>query len=177
MTTSAPPARAATRAYVGLGSNLADPTQQLADAFAALAALPHTRLAAQSSLYRTAPMGVGTRQPDYVNAVAALDTALSPRQLLAALQAIERRQRRRRSAPNAPRSLDLDLLLYGDHRRTGLKLLLPHPRLHLRGFVLKPLLELAPAVAIPGRGRARKFLARCRAQRVLLLIPVVRAAA
>jgi 2-amino-4-hydroxy-6-hydroxymethyldihydropteridine diphosphokinase len=172
-----PPARPVTRAYVGLGSNLADPAQQVAAAFAALAALPHTRLVARSSLYRTAPIGVVLRQPDYVNAVAALDTALSPRHLLAALQAIERRQRRRRSAPNAPRSLDLDLLLYGDRRHTGLELTLPHPRLHLRGFVLKPLLELAPAVAIPGRGRARRFLARCRAQRVLRLTPGVRAGA
>ena len=172
-----PPAHPVTRAYVGLGSNLADPSQQVAAAFDALAGLPRTRLVAQSSLYRTAPFGVALRQPDYVNAVAALDTALSPRQLLAALLAIERRQRRRRSAPNAPRSLDLDLLLYGGHRRSGRKLVLPHPRLHLRGFVLKPLLELAPKVAIPGRGRARKFLARCRAQRVLLLVPGVRAAA
>jgi 2-amino-4-hydroxy-6-hydroxymethyldihydropteridine diphosphokinase len=160
-----------TRAYVGLGSNLADPTRQLAAALVALAQLPHTRLAARSSLYRTAPMGVIARQPDYFNAVAALDTTLTPRQLLAALQAIERRQRRRRTFANAPRSLDLDLLLYGGHRRNGRRLLLPHPRLHLRAFVLRPLIEVAPGIIIPGRGRARKFLPRSRAQRVLRIAP------
>ena len=159
-----------TRAYVGLGSNLADPAAQLAAAFTALAALPDTRLVLRSSLYRTAPIGVSARQPDYVNAIAVLETSLAPRQLLAALQAIERRHRRRRSMPNAPRSLDLDLLLYGGHHRTGRRLLLPHPRLHVRAFVLKPLLELAPGIAIPGRGRARKFLPRCGAQRVHRLV-------
>jgi 2-amino-4-hydroxy-6-hydroxymethyldihydropteridine diphosphokinase len=160
-----------TRAYVGLGSNLAAPARQIDAAFTALAAMPGTRLVGRSRLYCTAPVGVHARQPDYVNAAAALDTTLSPRQLLAALQAIERRQRRRRSAPNAPRSLDLDLLLYGAHHRTGRALLLPHPRLHLRAFVLKPLLELAPDVAIPGRGRAWRFLPRLRGQRVAPLLP------
>lgn len=160
-----------TRAHVGLGSNLADPTRQLAAAFAALAQLPHTRLVARSSLYRTAPVGVIARQPDYVNAVAEVETTLTPHQLLAALQAIERRQRRRRTSANAPRSLDLDLLLYGGHRRSGRRLLLPHPRLHVRAFTLKPLIELAPGIIIPGRGRARKFLPRCRAQRVVRMAP------
>lgn len=163
-----------TRAHVGLGSNLADPTRQLTSAFAALAALPHTRLVAVSSLYRTAPVGGSARQPDYLNAVAALDTTLTPQQLLAALQAIERDHRRRRFAVNAPRSLDLDLLLYGGHRRAGRQLQVPHPRLHVRGFVLKPLLEVAPEIVIPGRGRARKFLPRCRVQRVVRIGPASR---
>jgi len=160
-----------TRAYVGLGSNLANPPHQLAIAFDALAQLPHTRVAARSSVYRTAPVGVMARQPDYFNAVAALDTTLSPTQLLAALQAIERRQRRRRTAVNAPRSLDLDLLLYGEHRRAGRRLLLPHPRLHERAFALRPLVEIAPGIIIPGRGRARRWLARSRDQRVVRITP------
>jgi 2-amino-4-hydroxy-6-hydroxymethyldihydropteridine diphosphokinase len=160
------PAPIATRAHIGVGSNLADPARQIEAAFTELAALPNTRLAAVSSLYRTAPVGGSAHQPDYLNAVAALDTTLPPLQLLGALRAIERRHRRRRAVVNAPRTLDLDLLLYGAHHSTGRGLLLPHPRLHLRGFVLKPLLEVAPEIAIPGRGRGRKFLPRCRTQRV-----------
>jgi 2-amino-4-hydroxy-6-hydroxymethyldihydropteridine diphosphokinase len=163
-----------TRAHIGMGSNLADPARQIETALAALASLPHTRLVAVSSLYRTAPVGGSTRQPDYLNAVAALDTTLTPRQLLTALQAIERRHRRRRAVVNAPRSLDLDLLLYGGHHHVGRELELPHPRLHIRGFVLKPLVEIAPEIVIPGRGRARKFLPRCRDQRVVRIGPTAR---
>src|SRR5438128_3480172 len=100
-------AAAATRAYVGLGSNLAGPVRQLTTAFAALGALPKTRVANVSTIYRTEPIGAATRQPNYLNAVAALDTELTADELLHALQAIERRQRRKRSMPNAPRSLDL----------------------------------------------------------------------
>jgi 2-amino-4-hydroxy-6-hydroxymethyldihydropteridine diphosphokinase len=131
--------------------------------------LPRTRIAAVSSLYRSARVGARTRQADYLNAVAAIDTSLSADELLRALQAIERRQRRRRAGVNAPRSLDLDFLLYGALQRTGRTLELPHPRLHLRAFVLRPLLDIAPDVAIPGRGRARKFLAIARAQHVVRL--------
>ncbi|HZQ60824.1 MAG TPA: 2-amino-4-hydroxy-6-hydroxymethyldihydropteridine diphosphokinase [Casimicrobiaceae bacterium] len=156
-------------AFVGIGSNLADPRRQIERAMHALSHLPHTRLIAQSSLYRTAPHGVTALQPDYINAVAMLATGLSPEALLHELQAIERAHRRRRSAPNAPRSLDLDLLLYGAHRRRSARLHVPHPRLHRRAFVLKPLLEIAPDVAIPGLGRARKFLPGARSQRVFLL--------
>lgn len=155
-----------TVAFVGLGSNLANPARQLARGFAALARLPRTRLVATSSLYRSAPVGVLARQPDYVNAVAMVETTLRPEALLGALRAIERGQRRRRAAKNAPRSLDLDLLLYGAQRRQGRQLLLPHPRLHVRAFVLQPLLELAPDVAVPGLGRARRYLPRTRAQRL-----------
>ena len=153
-------------AFVGLGSNLADPTRQIARGLDAIARLPQTRLLAQSSLYRSAPVGVHARQPDYVNAVAKLETALTPEALLAALRAIERGQRRRRAARNAPRSLDLDLLLYGAHIRHGRDLLVPHPRLHLRAFVLRPLVELAPDIVVPGRGRACRFLPRTNKQRL-----------
>ena len=156
----------ASRAYVGLGSNIADPKRQLATAIAEMAALPDTRVAAVSSLYRTAPIGGKARQPDYLNAVAAVDTLLPPRELLRSLQAIERGHRRRRTLVNGPRSLDLDLLLYGARQRVGRELQLPHPRLHQRAFLLLPLLEIAPEADIPGRGRARRYLLHSRAQRV-----------
>lgn len=159
----------AVQAFIGIGSNLADPPAQIARALAAIAALPHTRLVATSGVYRTAPHGVRVRQPDYLNAVAEVATRLPPLALLHLLQRIERAQRRRRNAPNAPRSIDLDLLLYGAHRRRSLELRLPHPRLHRRAFVLKPLVELAPALLVPGRGRVHKFLHRARAQRVARL--------
>ena len=153
-------------AYVGLGSNLANPRRQVERALAAMTGLPGTRVVARSSLYRTAPQGTAGRQPPYVNAVVALATRLDADDLLRALQTIERAQRRRRSAPNAPRSIDLDLLVFGALRRAGVRLRLPHPRLHERAFVLRPLLEIAPQISIPGRGPARKYLPRTRAQRV-----------
>lgn len=163
------PGAPAVRAYIGLGSNLADPLRQIEKATGAIARLPQTNLVARSSLYRTSPHGVNARQPDYVNAVASVDTHLAPEALLSLLNSIERAQRRRRSARNAPRSIDLDLLLYGAHRRGGRRLRIPHPRLHERAFVLRPLLELAPDAHIPGLGRARKFAHRTRAQRVVVL--------
>jgi 2-amino-4-hydroxy-6-hydroxymethyldihydropteridine diphosphokinase len=154
-------------AYVGLGSNLAHPRRQLARAAAALDRLPGTHVAALSPNYVSAPVGTGP-QPDYVNAVAALRTALAPRALLAALLRIERRQhrRRRRGERNAPRTLDLDLLLYGRRRIHAPGLAVPHPRLHERAFVLRPLADLAPAAIIPGRGLARRFLPSVRGQRI-----------
>ena len=108
-------------------------------------------------------------QPDYVNAVAAVRTALAPRALLARLHAIERRQRRRRDASgarNAPRTLDLDLLLYGRRRIDGAHLAVPHPRMHERAFVLRPLADIAPAIVIPGRGLARRHWRAVRGQRI-----------
>lgn len=156
-------------AFVGLGSNLASPARQLTRAVAALAAFPETRLLAVSSFYRSVPIGVAARQPDFINAVAAIETSLTADALFAALRAVERAARRRRTGAGAPRSLDLDLLLYGALRRAGRKLVVPHPRLHLRAFVLRPLLELSPQIAIPGRGRARKFLPRTRAQNIARL--------
>mgnify|MGYP003428821477 CR=1 FL=1 len=109
--------------------------------------------------FATAPLGGSVPQPDYVNAVAMLRTALAPRALLARMQAIERRQRRRRDAEtprNAPRTLDLDLLLYGRRRVRTNDLTLPHPRLHLRAFALRPLFDVAPTITIPGRGLAHR---------------------
>jgi 2-amino-4-hydroxy-6-hydroxymethyldihydropteridine diphosphokinase len=152
MTSSAPlPAHAPwQRAYVGLGANLGDALATLAAARDAIAAWPHSRLVASSSPYRSAPVdAVG---PDFVNAVLAIDTTLDGPALLAALQALERRFGRQRPFHHAPRTLDLDLLLLGDTVSHTAELQLPHPRLHLRAFVLKPLLELAPALALPGLG-------------------------
>jgi 2-amino-4-hydroxy-6-hydroxymethyldihydropteridine diphosphokinase len=153
-------------AYVGLGSNLAEPLAQVRVAFAELGRIPATRRMRTSSLYISAPVGCAEAQPDYVNAVAALRTRLSPMRLLAALQAIERRHRRRRGLRNAARTLDLDLLLYGEARRNRRGLSLPHPRLLQRAFVLRPLLEIAPSARIPGRGAARRYLSACGRQRI-----------
>jgi 2-amino-4-hydroxy-6-hydroxymethyldihydropteridine diphosphokinase len=156
-------------AYIALGSNLAHPRRQLARAVAALARLPRSKLVAVSRNYVTAPMGVRDVQPDYVNAVAAVRTALAPRALLSRLHAIERRQRRRRDASgarNAPRTLDLDLLLYGRRRIDVAHLAVPHPRMHERAFVLRPLADIAPAIVIPGRGLARRHWDAVRDQRI-----------
>jgi 2-amino-4-hydroxy-6-hydroxymethyldihydropteridine diphosphokinase len=152
-------------AYVGLGSNLGDSRRELLAAFEELAQLPHTRLAARSSLYRSAPLG-HEAQPDYLNAVAQLETGLEPESLLGALHAIERKHGRERPFRDAPRTLDLDLLLYGEARIASPRLDVPHPRMHERAFVLAPLLELDPHASIPGKGSAAALLAQCRAQRV-----------
>ena len=144
------------RAYVGLGANLGDARLTLQAALNALAALPDTQLVAVSSLYRSAP--IDSSGPDYLNAVAALDTALEPHPLLSALQAIEQVHGRERPYRNAPRTLDLDLLLHGDARLDTPTLTLPHPRLHQRAFVLLPLAEIAPALALPGRGAVADWL-------------------
>jgi 2-amino-4-hydroxy-6-hydroxymethyldihydropteridine diphosphokinase len=156
------------RAFIGLGSNLAHPRRQLAKALARLNATNGVRLVAVSPSYVTAPIGDIT-QPDFVNAVALVETTLPPRALLARLQAIERRQQRRRDAAtprNAPRTLDLDLLLYGARRMRSAQLTVPHPRMHERAFVLRPLTDIAPAIRLPGRGAARRFLPGVRAQRI-----------
>lgn len=132
-----------TIAYVGIGSNLDDPRMQVLNAFSDLDRLPHTRVVKKSSLYRTAPVG-HTAQPDFINAVAQLETGLPAERLLAELQEVEQRRGRKRSFPNAPRTLDLDVLLYGNARIDSPALTVPHPRMHERAFVLKPLLEIAP---------------------------------
>lgn len=152
-------------AFIGLGSNLGEPHGQLERALKALAGLPQTRVAARSSLYRSAPMGFAD-QPDYINAVAKLETALEPRALLDALLALERAQGRTREFPNAPRTLDLDILLYDDlhHHEHGLTV--PHPRMHERAFVLIPLLEIAPGCIIPGAGPASEALRACENQQL-----------
>jgi 2-amino-4-hydroxy-6-hydroxymethyldihydropteridine diphosphokinase len=132
-----------TIAYVGIGSNLDEPRRQVLEAFTELDRLPHTRLVKKSSLYRSAPMGHAA-QPDFINAVAQLETGLPAERLLAELQALEARHGRERSFPNAPRTLDLDVLLYGNAQIDSPALTVPHPRMHERAFVLKPLLEIAP---------------------------------
>ena len=157
-----------TLAYVGLGSNLEHPRRQLARAVRALKRLPRTRLVAVSPNYQTEPQGSAGPQPDYVNAVALLSTSLAPRALLDLLHAIERRQRRRRpgGTRNAPRTLDLDLLLFGRRRMRIAQLTIPHPRMHARAFVLRPLEDIAPSANIPGHGPARRLLRNVAGQRV-----------
>lgn len=134
-------------AYIALGGNLGDAAATVRRAFAALAALPQTRLLAASSLYRSAP--VDASGPDFINAAASVATGLTALQLLDALQAIETAEGRQRPWRNAPRTLDLDLLLYGQQRLDTPRLTLPHPRMLQRAFVLWPLAEIAPALVPP----------------------------
>jgi 2-amino-4-hydroxy-6-hydroxymethyldihydropteridine diphosphokinase len=157
-----------TVAYVGLGANVGDPRRQIETAITELRMLPDTRVTVASSLYRSAPLGYSD-QPDFLNAVVQLDTGLSPEALLDRLRDIEDRHGRERPFANAPRTLDLDLLLYGDRVVDTPGLVLPHPRMHERAFVLQPLTEIAPDIAIPGRGAARDLLERCRDQKVCAL--------
>lgn len=152
-------ATAQVRVFIGLGSNLAEPVRQLRQALHALVGLPATRLHAQSSLYRNPPMGP-VWQPDFVNAVAELRTDLTPRALLAALQRIESRQGRNRTIVRwGPRTLDLDILLWGTQRLKLQGLIVPHPGIAHRAFVLYPLAELAPGLDVPGYGRIERLLA------------------
>lgn len=153
-----------TTAFVGLGANLGAAADTIEAAIERLAALPGTGLEARSSLWRTAPVDAGG--PDYLNAVAMLRTDLDAPALLAALLDVERDFGRERPFHNAPRTLDLDLLLHGEAVVSAPGLVVPHPRMHLRAFVLAPLLEIAPAVRIPGIGSAAACLAACRDQRV-----------
>lgn len=149
------------RAYIGIGSNLDDPVEQVRRAVAAMRALLHTRLVRLSSLYRSAPLG-NADQPDYINAVAVLDTRLDARQLLAALHEIEAVHGRDRSAGRwASRTLDLDLLVYGTERHEAADLTVPHPRIAEREFVLHPLHEVAPELDIPGLGPVAEQARRC----------------
>ena len=134
-------------AYVALGANLGDAQRALNDAMDRLATLPGTTVTARSSLYRTAP--VGTTGPDFINAVAEVRTALTAPALLDALLSIETEAGRERPWPNAPRTLDLDLLLYGGARIASDRLTVPHPRMNDRAFVLVPLAEIAPALVSP----------------------------
>jgi len=152
-------------AFVGIGSNLDGPFARVRTAFDELDALPRSRVSGRSSLYRSASIG-GPPQPDYVNAVARLETRLAPDELLAALLAIETRHARSRTIPNAARTLDLDLLLYDSATRDGPGLQLPHPRMHARRFVLAPLLEVDPGLQVPGHGPVAQLLERCLGQRL-----------
>jgi 2-amino-4-hydroxy-6-hydroxymethyldihydropteridine diphosphokinase len=143
-------------AYIGIGANLGDARANVADALGRLASLPASRLLRQSAQYRSAP--IDSSGDDYINAVACIDTGLSAPDLLAALHAIELAHGRERPYRNAPRTLDLDLLLYGDERIDLPTLQVPHPRMAERAFVLAPLLEIAPDIVIPGRGPAQQFV-------------------
>ncbi len=154
-----------TVAYVGMGANLGDPETQLEAAWQALGRIERTKAIARSSLYRSAPMGYA-QQPDFLNCVAKIDTGLGPETLLEALQDIERELGRERSFPNAPRTIDLDLLLFGNRRIDTPGLTVPHPRMHERAFVLAPLAELDPRVQIPGLGSAADLLRACSGQRI-----------
>ncbi|MFL6627419.1 MAG: 2-amino-4-hydroxy-6-hydroxymethyldihydropteridine diphosphokinase [Vitreoscilla sp.] len=180
MTTATPPSDAApgATAFIGLGANLGDPRATLRDALTALSALAQPGSFAASSLWGSAP--IDSSGPDYVNAVARLRTALAPHALLAALQAIEQRFGRERPYRNAPRTLDLDVLLYGVQGDDGglvladARLTVPHPRAAQRAFVLAPLAQLWPRGTIPGAGRVDVLLAAAvadPAQRVVPLAP------
>ncbi|MGY8820223.1 MAG: 2-amino-4-hydroxy-6-hydroxymethyldihydropteridine diphosphokinase [Pseudomonadales bacterium] len=150
------------RVYIGLGSNLAEPRQQLRGALDALARIPNSQLAVVSSLYLSDPLGPAD-QPRYNNAVAALDTSLSPLTLLDALQAIELAQGRERKAERwGPRTLDLDILLFGNRLISEPRLAVPHYHMHARAFVLYPLAEIAPAELKLADGRMlAELLAAC----------------
>ena len=150
----------AVTAYVGLGANLQDPAAQVRRALDELASLPQTRVLARSPLSKSPPLGPPT-QPDYVNAVAALATHLDPFALLKELRAMELRHGRSRDGTRwGPRTLDLDILLYGDRVLDTAELTLPHPGLHERAFVLYPLSDVAPELQVPGRGSVRALRER-----------------
>jgi 2-amino-4-hydroxy-6-hydroxymethyldihydropteridine diphosphokinase len=150
---------AGVRAAIALGSNLQDPEAQVRRAFEEIAALPQTDLLARSSLYRTEPVGYAD-QPTFVNACALVETSLAPRALLDRLLEIEQRHGRVREIRNGPRTLDLDLVVYGDGAVEELGLTVPHPRAHERAFVLQPLAEVWPDARLGTRGTARELLAR-----------------
>lgn len=152
-------------AYVALGANLGDPVGMLKAAIEALQSLNGSRLTAASGLYRSAPLGL-RNQPDFINAVVQLETRLAPQALLEQLFVVEARFGRIRTVKNAPRTLDLDLLLHGETTINDPQLTLPHPRMHLRAFVLAPLAEIGPGMSIPGHGPVSALLAACADQRI-----------
>lgn len=158
-------------AFIALGSNLDEPQRRIAAGFAELEGLPQTRLLRRSSLYRSAPVGYAD-QPDFINAVASIETGLGAQELLLALLAVERRHGRVREFPNAPRTLDLDIVLYGDLVVHEHGLTIPHPRMHERAFVMVPLAEIAPDCVVPGRGRVSELLAAVDAGSVLRLAQI-----
>lgn len=151
-------------AYIGIGANLGDALANVDDALARIKALPSTRLLASSSKYRTAP--IDSSGDDYINAVACIDTALGAHELLAALHGIELAHGRERPYRNAPRTLDLDVLLYGDEIIDTPTLHVPHPRMLDRAFVLVPLLEIASDAVVPGCGPAQQFMAAVTGQQI-----------
>ena len=146
--------------FIGLGSNLENPQQQVSTAFKALSALPQTKLEAQSALYRSKAVGPG-KQPDYINAVAKLSTSLNPEQLLCELQAIEQQHHRLRLERWGPRTLDLDILLYGKQIINTERLTVPHPEIKHRSFVLYPLAEICPQLKLPDGTNVQQLLENC----------------
>ena len=160
----------AERCFIALGSNLGNPVATVNAAILALRCLARTEFIAASSLYRTAPVGL-KHQPDFINAVVELAAVSSAADVLESLFALEERFGRLRSVRNAPRTLDLDLLLYGDVVSGDPQLTLPHPRLHQRAFVLAPLAEIAPRLMIPGRGKVGDLLLGCADQQIERLLP------
>lgn len=157
-------------AYIGIGSNLDDPASQVKEALEELDGIPDSVLVSQSSLYASKPMGPAD-QPDYVNAVAALDTLLSAEELLQALQKIEQRLGRERDGEKwGPRIIDLDLLLYGKKTIKTDTLTVPHPGLHERDFVIIPLAEIAGNLNIPGKGLLSTLIAACENHSVRKLV-------
>lgn len=163
----------ATDAFIGLGSNLAEPSVQLAKAVVGLAGLPGTELVAQSPFYRSRPVGPQD-QPDFVNGAVWLRTTLSPLTLLDHLQDIEQAHGRERLQRWGPRTLDLDLLIYGDETLTEPRLTVPHPELPNRDFVLQPLLDLNPALALPDGTSIVDLRSRCADNQLRKLHPVPR---
>lgn len=164
---------AATDAFVGLGSNMADPSAQLAGAVARLAALPKTELVAQSAFYSSRPVGPQD-QPDFVNGAAWLRTELTPLELLDQLQAIEQAHGRKRIQHWGPRTLDLDLLLYGNEAITSERLTVPHAELANRDFVLQPLLDLDPERVLPDGRSLAALRQQCPDNNLQKLKPVAR---
>jgi 2-amino-4-hydroxy-6-hydroxymethyldihydropteridine diphosphokinase len=154
--TAAKPA-AKVEAFIGIGSNLGDSRSHVGNAILQINLLPHTGVTGQSSLFQTAPIDADGE--DYINAVVRIETALPPDQLLAELRALEDAVGRERPYPNAPRALDLDILLYGRQKIATPALTVPHPRLTQRAFALIPLLQIDPFIDIPGRGAAHTFVA------------------
>ena len=143
-------------AYIGIGSNLGESCDNVQRAILRLGQMPKTRLTGQSSLFRTAPLDA--HGDDYINAVVRIDTRLPAPHLLQELQAIELAFGRERPYPNAPRTLDLDLLLYGQQKIHSDSLVVPHPRMTQRAFVMIPLLQIDPLISIPGRGPVHSFM-------------------
>ena len=155
----------AVKAAIALGSNLDGPEARVRRAFAQIAGLPQTMVAARSALYRTAPVGYAD-QPAFINACALVETRLAARELLEGLLAIERENGRVRDIPDGPRTLDLDLVLYGGAVIDEPGLCVPHPRAHERAFVLAPLVDVWPDATIPGHGTARECLAQVGGQAI-----------
>jgi 2-amino-4-hydroxy-6-hydroxymethyldihydropteridine diphosphokinase len=167
--TTDPSATVPIRAYIGLGANLGDAMGALRSALSCIGRLAQTELLATSPFYRSAPVDAGG--PDYTNAVAAIATYLDAHELLDRLQGIEAEHGRERPFVNAPRSLDLDLLLYGEQVISSKRLCVPHPRMHQRAFVLRPLADLAPHLHVPGQGPVGQLLAALTDQSIEPLAP------